>query len=155
PIEYLSAMAKGVLAAESAAWSLPDGVRDLLRSRISLLGGIGRQVLTAAAVIGRSFEFETVREASGRGDEETVAGLEELMAHGLVHEIREGAREDFPSYDFNHEKLRALVYDETSLARRCLLHRRVAGALVVQARYSHDPHALAGQIARHYLAAGD
>src|SRR5262249_25576048 len=118
-------------------------------------GGIGRQVLTAAGVIGRSFEFETVREASGRGEEETVAALEELMAHGLVHEIREGAQEDIPTYDFNHEKLRALVYDETSLTRRRLLHRGVAGALATQARHSRDPHTLAGQIAGHSLAAGD
>ena len=32
-------------------------------------------------------------------------------------------------YDFSHEKLRELVYEQTSLARRRLLHRRVAEAL--------------------------
>jgi tetratricopeptide (TPR) repeat protein len=154
-VEYLAAMASGVLAAESTAWSLPDGVRDLLRSRVSVLGEIGRQVLTAAAVIGRSFEFETVRATSGRGEEETVIALEELLAQGLVQEVHEGGSEGVPAYDFHHEKLRTLVYDETTLARRRLLHRRVAEALVAQTRGARDAHALAGQIAGHYLVAGD
>ncbi|HET9739942.1 MAG TPA: tetratricopeptide repeat protein, partial [Solirubrobacteraceae bacterium] len=68
------------------------------------------------------FGVDTVRAVSGRGDEETVAALEELLAHGLI-------REHALDYDFGHEQLRALVYEETSLARRRLLHGRAAGAL--------------------------
>jgi tetratricopeptide (TPR) repeat protein len=79
-------------------------------------------VLAAAAVIGRSFDVGTVRAASGRGDEETVAALEELVDRGL---IREGAHD----YDFAHERLRALAYEQAGLARRRLLHGRVADTL--------------------------
>ena len=82
-----------------------------------------RQVLAAAAVIGRSFDVDTVRAASGRGDEETVTALEELVRRGLVREGRY-------DYDFAHEQLRRLVADETGLARRRLLHGRVADALL-------------------------
>jgi tetratricopeptide (TPR) repeat protein len=57
-------------------------------------------------------------------------------------------------YDFGHEKLRALVYEETSLARRRLLHRRVAESLVRRARRRRETGALAGQIAHHYQLAG-
>ena len=39
-----------------------------------------------AAAIGRSFDLDTVREASGRSDEETVGALEELVAQGVVRE---------------------------------------------------------------------
>src|SRR5215207_6153710 len=150
--EYLAAIAKGSLAAGDEAWSLPGGVRDLLHGRLGAVGETGWQLLNTAAVIGRSFDFDTVREASGRSEEEAVAALEELTDKGLVEEVQ-GVGEWSPAYDFGHEKLRALVYEETSLARRRLLHRRVAEALVRRARRRRDAEAaeyfeLAGQHAR-------
>jgi tetratricopeptide (TPR) repeat protein len=151
--EYLAAIASGALAAEDEAWSLPGGVRDLLHGRLVAVGETGWQLLGAAAVIGRSFDFETVREASGRSEEEAVAALEELTSQGLVEEVQ-GAGERAVVYDFGHEKLRALVYEETSLARRRLLHRRVAESLVRRARRRRETGALAGQIAHHYQLAG-
>jgi DNA-binding SARP family transcriptional activator/Tfp pilus assembly protein PilF len=157
-IEYLEALAKGELAGADGgdgAWALPGGVRDLLRSRVAAVDETGWQLLTAAAVIGRSFDFETLRAASGRSEEEVVAGLEELIAHRLVTETAATADHGAPTYDFSHEKLRALVYDETSLARRRLLHRRVAEALAAHARSPREAGALAGQIAHHYLHGGN
>ena len=59
-----------------------------------------------------------------------------------------------PTYDFYHDKLRALVYEEISLARRRLLHRRVAEALIKRARTSTERGGLAGLIAYHYRMAG-
>src|SRR5215207_5517131 len=150
--EYLAAIAKGSLAAGDEAWSLPGGVRDLLHGRLGAVGETGWQLLNTAAVIGRSFDFDTVREASGRSEEEAVAALEELTDKGLVEEVQ-GVGERFPAYDFGHEKLRALVYEETSLARRRLLHRRVAEALVRRAR-RREAGPLSGQIAHHYRSAG-
>jgi DNA-binding SARP family transcriptional activator/predicted ATPase len=130
-VEYLSAPDAG------ADGSLPAGARAVLRSRLASVSETARQVLAAAAVIGRSFDVDTVRAASGRGDEETVAALEELVARGL---IREGAFD----YDFGHEQLRALAYEETSLARRRLLHGRAADA----------GRAPAATLARHLRLAG-
>jgi DNA-binding SARP family transcriptional activator/tetratricopeptide (TPR) repeat protein len=150
--EYLTAITKGSLAAGDEAWSLPGGVRDLLHGRLGEVGETGWQLLNTAAVIGRSFDFDTVREASGRSEEEAVVALEELTDKGLVEEVqRVGERS--PAYDFGHEKLRALVYEETSLARRRLLHRRVAEALVRRAR-RRKAGPLSGQIAHHYRSAG-
>lgn len=154
-VEYLTAMTKGVLAAESDDWSPPGGVRDLLNSRLSAVSETGWQLLSTAAVIGRSFDFDTLREVSGRSEEETVAALEELIAQGLVEEVRDGMGEQTLNYDFSHERLRALVYEETSLARRRLLHRRVAETLVGRTRAKRETAALAGQIAHHYRMAGN
>jgi predicted ATPase/DNA-binding SARP family transcriptional activator len=151
--EYLAAIAKGSLAAGDEAWSLPGGVRDLLHGRLGAVGETGWQLLGAAAVIGRSFDFDTVREASGRGEEEAVAALEELADQGLVEEVQ-GIGDRSPAYDFGHEKLRALVYEETSLARRRLLHRRVAEALARRARRRRETGPLAAQVAHHYRLAG-
>jgi DNA-binding SARP family transcriptional activator len=154
-IEYLTAISKGVLSAEGDNWSTPGGVRDLLDSRLNTVSETGRQLLSTAAVIGRSFDFDTLREVSGRGEEETVIALEELIAQGLVEEVRGGAGEQALNYDFSHERLRALAYEETSLARRRLLHRRVAEALVGRTRENRAIGVLAGQIAYHYHMAGN
>ncbi|MGZ3583168.1 MAG: AAA family ATPase [Ktedonobacterales bacterium] len=154
-VEYLTALSKGVLAPGSDEWWQTGGARDLLHSRLDGVSETGWQLLNAAAVIGRSFDFDTLREASGRSEEETVTGLEELIAQGVVAEVRGSAADHTLTYDFSHEKLRSLVYDETSLARRRLLHRRVAEAFAARAKGRRDADALAGQIAQHYLQGGN
>jgi DNA-binding SARP family transcriptional activator/predicted ATPase len=133
---------------------LPGGVRELLRSRLATLSDTGRQLLTTAAVLGRSFDFETVRAASGRGDEEAVAALEELVRRGLVREMA-AASGSALTFDFSHERLRELVYEETSLVRRRVLHRRVAEALRGRARGGRAGlRHRAAVIAHHYQLAG-
>ncbi|HEX6797536.1 MAG TPA: AAA family ATPase [Ktedonobacterales bacterium] len=153
-VEYLSALAQEDTPAERESWSLPGGIRELLHSRLRTVEGTSAQVLAAAAVIGRWFDFETLRVVSGRGEEETISALEELLARGLVRELAASAG-PAPAYDFSHEKLRSQVYDEISLARRRLLHRRVAEALIAAVRRQRDGNGLLGQIAHHYLMAGD
>ena len=152
--EYLAEISGGGLeAAGGEAWSLPGGVRGLLHGRLRALGETDAQLLAAAAVIGRSFDFDTAREASGRGEEETISALEALISARLIREVPHEAEEG-PVYDFSHDKLRALVYEETSLARKRLLHRRVAEALAARARRLPEPGALAAQIAHHHRLAG-
>ncbi|HET9495412.1 MAG TPA: AAA family ATPase [Chloroflexia bacterium] len=153
--EYLNALEQGVQPVGSEEWSLPLNVRDLLRSRLVPVSETGRQLLHAAAVIGRSFDFDTVHQASGRSEEETITALEELIGLGLVIEVPGGKGAGALVYDFNHEKLRGLVYEETSLARRRLLHRRVAEALAAGARSHAEAGPLAVQIAHHYRLAGN
>jgi DNA-binding SARP family transcriptional activator len=128
--------------------ALPGGVRDLLRARVAGLGQAARQLLATAAVIGRSFDVDTARAASGRSDEEAVAALEELAARGLVREVGDDG------YDFGHGLVRELVYKETSLARRRLLHRRVGEALAVRTRGRRPQDPPAASIARHLELGG-
>jgi len=156
-VEYLLAISKGMLSTEKEDWSPPGGVRELLYSRLNMVSETGRQLLSTAAVIGHSFDFDTLREVSGRSEEETINALEELIAQGLVEEVHGGGGvgEQALKYDFNHERLRVLVYEETSLARRRLLHRRVAESLVGRTREQRAIEMLAGQIAYHYRAAGN
>ncbi|MGH2681795.1 MAG: ATP-binding protein [Actinomycetota bacterium] len=150
--QYLAAIVQRAGTTEEAReWPLPGEARELLLSRIGSASEVAQQVLAAAAVIGRSFDFETVREAGGRSEEETVVALEELIGRGLVMESGEGQTEAGPSYDFSHDKLRALAYEEATFTRRRLLHRRVARSL---ARSPRHPGAAAAVIARHYRMAG-
>jgi DNA-binding SARP family transcriptional activator len=155
-VEYLAAITSGLLAAESHPWSLPGGVRELLRSHLSAASETGWQVMSAAAVLGRSAPYELLREVSGRSDDETVAALEDLTGRGLLREATaENAKATIPVYDFSHEKLRALVYDEISLARRRLLHRRAAEFLSTRLASRRDSTVQASQVARHYLLSGN
>jgi DNA-binding SARP family transcriptional activator len=147
--EYLAATPKG-----EADAPVPAGVRELLQMRLASVGEAGRQLLTTAAAIGRAFDFETVREASGRSEEEAVSALEELVARGLVRELPGGDERADIGYDFSHDLLRAVAYEETSLARRRLLHRRIAEALLGHVRGHPDAGSLAPSIAQHWQLAG-
>jgi DNA-binding SARP family transcriptional activator len=151
-VEYLQELPVLLAAGESAEWPVPESVRGLMRARLETIDETARQLLAGAAVIGRTFDFELLAQASGRSPEETVSGLETLIHRGLIAE-QEECGDPCPAYDFNHEKLRSLVYDETSLARRRLLHRRVAEALSARLR-SQRGGRLAGLVANHYLLAG-
>ncbi|GAB4433264.1 MAG: AAA family ATPase [Anaerolineae bacterium] len=152
-VEYLIVLAKGGESIGGDDWTMPGGVRGLLQSRLAGVSETGWQLLTTAAVIGRSFDFDTLRAASGRSDEEIVTALEALIEQGLVAEVN-GSGDRSLTYDFSHEKLRTLVYEEASLTRRRLLHRRVAEALIGRTRGRQDLGALAGQIAYHYRRTG-
>lgn len=117
------------------------GIRAVLASRLDAVGEMPTQVLGAAAIIGRSFDPDDLRVASGRSEEEVAAALEELVLRGLVTERDDG-------YDFRHERVRALAEERISRARRRLLHRRIAGMLLGR----HGHHAI---VARHLEQAGD
>lgn len=148
-VEYLSLILTADPPASGDTWELPSGVRDLLHSRLSTVSETGWQVLSTAAPIGRSFDFDTLRLASGRSEEEVVDALEELLERGLIHEEDDSGSRLY--YDFTHDKLREVVQADTSLARRRLLHRRIAGALA-----GRNPRGdTASQIAYHYEQAGD
>lgn len=146
--EYLAAGSTG------QDWDVPASVRALLHARLTAIDETSRQLLTTAAVIGRSFDFDILHAASGRSEDEAVAGLERLLAQGLISEVRAEHDRRGALYDFYHDQLRRLVLDETSLVRQRLLHRRVAAALVDRARHPAMLDTLAGQIALHYQLGG-
>jgi predicted ATPase len=129
------------LLAPGAEEAQAGGVRAVFEARLDAVGEAAAQVLSAAALIGRTFDADTLRGASGRSEEEVAAALEELGARGLI-------RERDAAYDFAHERMREVAEERVGLARRRLLHRRIAAALSERHR---DP----ALIARHLEAAGD
>jgi DNA-binding SARP family transcriptional activator/predicted ATPase len=135
-------------------WRLLGNVRDLYRLRLATLDDLAAQLIAAAAVIGRSFDFETLVAISGRSEQETILGIESLLAQDVIEECGACDSPEQIRYDFTHEKLRALVYEQISLTRRRLLHRRLAEVLVEQARRAGDVKQLASQIAHHYRLCG-
>jgi len=143
--------------AASALPTLTASIRELFQARLEQVSEAAWQLLTTAAVIGRSFDVDTVREASGRSDDEVIGALEELVRLGMIHEVP--VTGPAASHDFGHEQMRMLVYEQAGLARRRLLHRRVALALTSPIRgstHGHSPAAAAqaASIARHFQLGG-
>ena len=153
-VEYLNALRVGTAPSEeSIDATLPRTIRDLILARLAGLSEIERQLLTTAAVIGRSFDWEILQAASGLSEDVTVSALEVLLTRGLLVDIWPRSSDDgaFADYDFSHHKVRSIVYDEMSLARRRLLHSRVADALTARSQRSRGHHA--AHLAYHLLHA--
>jgi tetratricopeptide (TPR) repeat protein len=123
---------------------LPLRIRGIVAGRLDRLTGRARQLLAAAAVIGRDFEFELMRTAAGLDEAESVAGVEELVARHILR--GSGAR-----FDFTHDVIRQIAYDELLPPRRKLLHRRTAEELERDRPGRQGPSN--ATLARHYLAA--
>jgi tetratricopeptide (TPR) repeat protein len=149
-VEYLNSIQRNQGLTESGYWKMPRSIRDLLSARIQDAGEVNQQLLSAAAVLGRSFDFLMLREVSGRSEMEIVSGLEALMQRGLIIEDRTRDITPNPSYDFTHEKIRTLAYEQTSAARRILLHKRAADAFAARQRQRQS----AALAAYHYQLAG-
>lgn len=125
---------------------LPPAVQAVIAARLAQLSLPARELLNLAAVIGRAFTFEVLSKASTDDEDTLVRGLDELWQRRIVRE--HGA----DAYDFSHDKLREAVYASLRLARRRLLHRRVAEAL--EAVHADRLDTVSGLVAAHYEQAG-
>jgi predicted ATPase len=74
----------------------------MLLGRVGRLGSGARELLAVAAVIGRDFEFDLLRRAADLGER----------------------------FDFTHDHVWEIVYEEISLVRRSVLHAAIGRAVV-------------------------
>ncbi|NQU96141.1 MAG: tetratricopeptide repeat protein [Chloroflexi bacterium] len=140
------------LAEEMAVVEIPDRVQTLIMSRIDALSRSVREVLRAAAVIGRSFGVPALRSLVGRDadDASVVARLDDLVRHDIVR-VEQGG--EAPVYGFRHALAQEVCYESLPFARRREFHHRVA---------SHLERAHEGQLqpvyetlVHHYRHSGD
>jgi DNA-binding SARP family transcriptional activator len=115
---------------------LPESVRQVTVSRLERLSERARELMTAAAVIGREFEFGLLRQASGLEEAEAAAGVEELVRRRVLQGVGE-------RFDFTHDRVRDVVLDGLLAPRRRILHRAVAEAIETLHRDALEPHVLA------------
>jgi DNA-binding SARP family transcriptional activator len=142
-VESMRALREGPVPESATALPLPERVRDLVSHQMERLGERGRRLLTVAAVIGRRFEFTLLQRAASLAEADAAEGLEELVRHRVLHGVGE-------EFDFTHEWIRQVVYEQLLAPRRVLLHRWVAEALEALHAPDPAPHALA--LGTHYRA---
>jgi DNA-binding SARP family transcriptional activator len=125
---------------------LPSTVQAVITTRLTQLSPQARELMELAAAVGREFTLEILRQANDTDEETLIRGLDELWQRRIIREIGTSA------YDFSHGKLREVAYAGLSSARRRLLHRRVAEALV--AIHTNDVDRVSAPVAAHYQQAG-
>ncbi|KOV83893.1 hypothetical protein ADL03_19445 [Nocardia sp. NRRL S-836] len=135
---YVKELAR-LSAAGGDVGSVPAGVRDVLRHRLSALPAPARTVLHQASVLGRDVEVDLLAALAG---DDVLDALDLALAAGFVAEVAPGRAR------FTHVLVRDTLYEEVSLTRRARWHAAVAAAL--ESTRPGDVELLA----HHYLAAG-
>ena len=125
--EFLAAIDESSLTSQPgaavAAAAVPDTLSDAVLSRARRLCTPARTVASAAAVIGRSFDFDLLTAVTDAGPDEVAGALRALQEAYLV---LPGA--DAVTFDFRHALIRDTLYADTALPLRRRLHERVAAA---------------------------
>ncbi|MFF5084594.1 AAA family ATPase [Actinoplanes sp. NPDC000266] len=132
------------LAEGGSGAALPDTLHALLSARVDALPPAEKSLLRAAAVIGRVFWTEPLRD---RYDPSALASLE---ARGLVLARPGPGREE---YAFRHALLRDVAYAALPTAQRATGHADVAAWLEEVSRDRIDE--VVELVAFHYAAAAD
>jgi DNA-binding SARP family transcriptional activator len=127
----------------------PRSLRSTLRARLERLSPGARSVIEVAAVIGRSFSTELVREASGISERSALDGLGELVDRRLIREVGTGTTD----FAFSHELIAQAAYAELSPQARTRRHRRVGN--LMEELYGEQLEAFASEIAAHLDRGGE
>ncbi|OQA47523.1 MAG: Transcriptional regulatory protein MoaR1 [Chloroflexi bacterium ADurb.Bin325] len=106
----------------AAALPFPPKLRHVLAARLAQLSPPALAVAQLTAVHGRQCRYDILAGAYDGSETELVQALDELWQHRILREVGD------ESYDFTHEKLREVCYDDMSAARRRLAGHRLAEA---------------------------
>ncbi len=129
---------------------VPESARLVIGRRLDRLSDPERKILSAAAVIGRSFSFQLVRLLLDQVDVDDLCDAVEKAQHmGLLVASAEGPETPFT---FAHEIVRQTLLRGLALPRRQRLHAGVAHA--IERLHPRAAHERAGEIADHLLRAG-
>ena len=117
---------------------LPTSIRTMIEGRTALLSAPARRVLGAAAIIGRSFEFELLSQVTGCSEAELADSLDELCGQHFLQDSEQRVY-------FKHAKYQEAIYASLTVARRRLWHVRVAEVLM----QSSDTATMAFEVVYH------
>jgi adenylate cyclase len=137
------------LTAPLDALALPMTVRSLLAARVDRLGERAKQVLQAAAVIGKQFDEPLLEAVSGLAAADLAAAIGALQDAEFIRLV---SPVPHPQYAFKHPLTRDVAYESQLGERRARMHAGVAAGL--QALRADRLGEFAALIAYHWGAAG-
>jgi tetratricopeptide (TPR) repeat protein len=154
-----SLVEEGKLVCDTGHWRrtsdetlhIPQNVRMAVQSRLRKLPAATQEVLLLAAIIGREFEFETLRAASDLNEDALIEALEQAARAQLIEEVprRQRRKASHEVFAFAHAFIALTLRESVSSLRRHRLHRRVAA--VIETLRPDDFEALA----YHFEQGGD
>jgi tetratricopeptide (TPR) repeat protein/archaellum biogenesis ATPase FlaH len=130
--------------------SIPEGLRDVIGKRLSLLSPECNQLLAVASVIGREFALETLKVVTGINEDVFVNALKEAIRLSV---LEERSQVGVVRYRFTHAFFRQTLYEEMIAPQRLKLHRQVARALEMQYEKRLEEHA--AELAEHFSQSTD
>jgi tetratricopeptide (TPR) repeat protein len=157
-IRYLAE--EGLIARQEGGWqatrdtplemSIPEGLRDVIGKRLSLLTPECNQLLAVASVIGREFVLETLKAVASINEDVFVNALKEAVRLSI---LEERSQRGLIRYRFTHAFFQQTLYEEMIAPQRLKLHRQVAHALeTLYARHLKE-HAV--ELAEHFSHSTD
>ena len=131
------------------AFELPPSLKEAINARLRLTSESCQRVLGYAAILGNTFDFDILATMAEGKEEDVILALEEAIRTQLIAEsvARHGT-----DYEFRHEVVRQVLYENLSKPRRQKLHLRAATTLE-QAR-GGESYEKIEQVARHCQLAG-
>ncbi|MDQ6722090.1 MAG: AAA family ATPase, partial [Candidatus Dormibacteraeota bacterium] len=123
---------------------IPRTVRDTILHRLERLSRDEVVVLSAASVVGRSFDLATLAEITGVDQGAVLSAIET----GVTFQLLEEDRASYGRYQFRHALTREAVYEDMVVSRRQQLHARAAEVLAAR------PDRASVDLAHHLLLAG-
>jgi DNA-binding winged helix-turn-helix (wHTH) protein/tetratricopeptide (TPR) repeat protein len=103
---------------------VPRNLRVVVGRRLRRLGAMTREILEAAATIGRSFPFDLLEAATAAAPDSLLDCLDEAEHTALIASSESEGR-----FEFSHELVRQVVLSSLSGARRERLHLDIANAI--------------------------
>jgi tetratricopeptide (TPR) repeat protein len=157
-VRYLAE--EGLIKREDGRWrssretplemTIPEGLRDVIGKRLSLLSADCNRLLSVASVIGREFALDILRGVANINEEVFVNALKEAVQMSVLEE-----RSQLGSirYRFTHAFFRQTMYEELIAPQRLKLHQQVARSLETQYAKRLEEHA--AELAEHFSQSTD
>jgi tetratricopeptide (TPR) repeat protein/archaellum biogenesis ATPase FlaH len=130
--------------------NIPEGLRDVIGKRLSLLSKECNQLLSVASVIGREFSLETLKAVVNITDDIFVDALKQAVQLSV---LEERSQVGVVRYRFTHAFFRQTLYEEMIAPQRLKLHQQVARALENQYAKRLEEHA--AELAEHFSQSTD
>ncbi len=123
--------------------AIPATIQNLIKSRLLKLSENAQRILHIAAIIGREFDFDLVRQAASLSEAETLDAIDELQRAHLINALPDD------KFAFDHSLTMDIALNDMNGTRRRFLHRQVAEALKSTHQLDFDP--VSGLIAHHLI----
>jgi len=151
---------EGIIARKEGRWrltrdtplemSIPEGLRDVIGKRLSLLSPECNQLLSVASVIGREFALETLRAVAATNEDVFANALKEAVQLSV---LEERSQRGLVRYRFSHAFFRQTLYEEMIAPQRLKLHQEVARSL--ERLYAKSLEGHATELAEHFSHSND